>query len=204
MNKRKIILTVILCTGLFLIGVAFFSNNHKNAALKGEKANLHTSDISPQAAQAKQVLLAQNALPSSRNLQAEDPCLELKKENSPYASIEKLKAKEKVDSRFENTHLRFEGKVFRLRRFYKEGSENEKEKFIVLEENKNEEATLKESNDHKPGKLFQKLLNAPTEVIYTEEGVQTQSGVFLHYINGKLQSLQGTIQNKNLDCVINP
>ena len=75
---------------------------------------------------------------------------------------------------------------------------------LVLEEDENEEAILKENSDHKPGALFQKLQKSNAEIIYKEEGVQTQSGLFLHYIDGKLQSLQGTIQNKNLDCVINP
>lgn len=201
MNKRKIILTVLICTGLFLIGVALFTKNHKTSALKEGKPSFSALEASSKAEQAP---LAHPPLLSSPSHSSEDPCLELKKENSPYASIEKLKTKEKVYSRFENTHLRFEGKVFRLRRFFKEGAENEKEKFLVLEENENEEATLKESSDYKPGTLFQKLSNVSAEVIYKEEGVQTQSGVFLHYINGKLQSLQGTIQDKNLDCVMNP
>lgn len=204
MNKRKIILTVVICTGLFLIGVALFTKNHKTSAVEDPPPGFTAFETSSKDGQAKQAPLAQNSLLSSPSTSSEDPCLELKKENSPYASIEKLKTKEKVYPRFENTHLKFEGKIFRLRRFFKEGEENEKEKFLVLEENENEEATLKESNDYKPGTLFQKLSNAETEVIYKEEGVQTQSGVFLHYINGQLQSLQGTIQDKNLDCVMNP
>ena len=203
-NKRTKILTTVVCIGLFLIGVALFTKSKPHPQAESFAKNAENNEKNSQKTPLAEGVSTLSLPSSTQEISKEDPCLDLKKENSPYASLEKLKMKEKVNSRFENTHLRIEGKVFRLRRFYKDGAENEKEKYLVLEEDENEEAILKESSDHKPGALFQKLQKSNAEIIYKEEGVQTQSGLFLHYIDGKLQSLQGTIQNKNLDCVINP
>lgn len=189
---------------LFLVGVALFSKNKTKPNAELNTA-LNTSEkvVSrpiENNSGAQNLVITSPTLDNSKS----DPCLELKNENSPYATLDRLKAKEKINSRFENVHKRLDGKVFRLRRFYKEGQEGEKPKFLVFEEDKNEEGVLKESSDYKPGNLYQKILEANAEVIYSEEGVQTANGLFLHYIDGKLHALQGTIKNKNLDCVMNP
>lgn len=113
-----------------------------------------------------------------------------------YESLSQLKKGDSPLFRFANIHKRIETTVYRLRHFFKEGPEGEIETFLVYQEDSNETARIVEKGPYKKGKLYHKIEASSGEILYQEEGYNLEEDLFLHYINGKLK----TIQNKLGEC----
>ena len=68
------------------------------------------------------------------------------KETYPY--LDKLKLEIPIQLRFENTHLKINNKIYRLRHFFKDGDEGEIETFLVYLEDQNEDAHIIEKSSY--------------------------------------------------------
>lgn len=110
-----------------------------------------------------------------------------------YANVKELKKIEKVSTRFLNIHKRVEGIVYRLRFFYKDGTENEIPTFLLYKEDKNEEERIIENTAYKKGPEYSKIEKAEGIILYTEEGANLgkEQDLFLHFENNELKDLQG-------------
>lgn len=113
-----------------------------------------------------------------------------------HADLNLLKQNDKPDIRYQNTHIKMGEKTYRLRRFFKDGDENEIESFLVYLENAQGDPELIEKKTYKKGKLYLKLEAAKAPVIYQEVGLNLANNLFLQYINGQLKMIQG----QSLNC----
>lgn len=118
----------------------------------------------------------------------------------PYLNLEKLRSDKKLNSRFENIHKRIDNKVYRLRRFFKDGDEGEIETYLTYVEDKDETARVVEKSSYKKGDFFKEIESAKGQIIYHEEGLNVSDNLFLHYINNELKGMQGVFETKNVDC----
>ena len=118
-------------------------------------------------------------------------CEKLKEE---YLSLDELKKTKNLNFRFKNFHKKINNKIYRLRRFYKDGNEGEIETFLLYLEDENENAHIVEKSPYKPGPLYIQIEKQNGEILYTEDGVNLDS-TFLHYINNRLVQLENNLQN---------
>lgn len=119
-----------------------------------------------------------------------------------YQNLDEVKKNKSTSVRFKNIHKNVEGNIYRLRFFYKDSSENEIPSYLLYLEDKNEEEHLVEKTSYKKGPLYSKIENVDGTVIYTEEGVniETHGELFLHYENGDIKDLQGTVEKNLVEC----
>lgn len=172
----------------FITALVFFFKNSVTVNEVGQTPVIHT--VSP-----PQTVSTQ-ASPLQAQAVVKD-CQQLKKE---YATLAKLPRGEEASVRFENTHLEYEGAVYRTRTFFKDGENGEYKQFLVYLESSPENAEIIESSSLTPGKLFKKLQTVPTEKIYHEVGATLTSGLFVQYINDELKMISGAETEHPFDC----
>jgi len=121
-------------------------------------------------------------------------CAELKLKIKKLAQEKELN--NLFEERFTNIHKEIDGKIYRLRYFKKEHMEGERPRFILYEEDQNEDAHMIENTDYVKGPNYKKIEKEPGEILYSEKGMvmgENNHSLFLHFINGELKSLQGSL-----------
>jgi hypothetical protein len=112
-----------------------------------------------------------------------------------YRNSREVKANNTHSTRFYNLHKKIEATTYRLRFFYKDGAEGEAPTYLLYKEDNNGDEHIVESKSYKKGPMYQEIENAEGETTYTEEGLTTGKSkeLFLHYVNNKLEMLQGNL-----------
>lgn len=126
---------------------------------------------------------------SKENTLSINPCLYFR---TQYGDVTELK-KAAHQVRFINIHKKINNEIFRLRQFYKEANEGEQLIYLLYKEDQNNEDHLIEKSAYKKGPKYLKIEKQTGEIIYTEEAFNLgdDQGLFLHFVNQKLKSLQG-------------
>lgn len=121
-----------------------------------------------------------------------------------YSHLNSLIKNQSNDLRFENIHKKIGSNIYRLRHFFKDGDEGERETFLVYLEDFEENAKIVEKSTYQKGRLFLKVEKSEGEIIYHEEGINHGNNLFLHYINNQLREAQGqsdeNVEFVGLDC----
>lgn len=112
-----------------------------------------------------------------------------------YQSLAEVKKSYKTDTRFFNIHKKVDGITYRLRYFFKDGNEVEIPTYLLYKEDQNDEEHIIESKARKKGPMYLKIEAAIGDITYTEEGlnVGADQDLFLHYVNKKLELVQGNM-----------
>jgi hypothetical protein len=133
--------------------------------------------------------------PSGHNLQPVGVCVQYK---TQYDNLTALKKTYPLSISFENIHLNYEDKTYRLRHFFKDSPEGIRETFLTYLEDQNDHPHIIEKSLFIPGPWYKKLLKEHDSIIYHEEAYTiASSNIFIHYINQKLIGVQGDL----IDCV---
>lgn len=130
-------------------------------------------------------------------------CAELKQKIKKL--VEEKELNNIFEERYTNIHKEIDGKIYRLRYFKKEHMEGERPRFILYEEDKNEDAHMIENKDYVKGPNYKKIENGPGDIIYSEKGMvmgEDNHSLFLHFINGELKSLQGSMPSFTDDAMM--
>ncbi len=182
-----------------LLAIRIVLNNiddaKNNSSKEVIKDNKDTKNLTTQDAQDIQSAIVANVdnsnFPENEFKTMEEDCLRI---NQHYSNIESIKKNYKTHLLFTNVHKQIDGKIYRLRFFYKDGDNGEVPTYLVYEEDQNEDELIIENSSQKKGPLYQRVERSQGEVIYNAEAYNLiQNDAFLHYENGKLKDLQGDL-----------
>jgi hypothetical protein len=134
-----------------------------------------------------------------------DNCKALKEK---ILALDKEKNLDKnFELRFKNIHKEIDGKIYRLRFFMKEHNQGEYPRYLLYEEDQNEDAHIIENTAYEKGPNFKKIENSQGEIIYSEKGLlmgEESHSLFIHFVNDQLKDLQGFLPDftnqKMMDC----
>lgn len=150
------------------------------------------------------------ASPTQTQPASEPTCSSLlESTNGPY-SLSQVQTNPSLSERFHNRHLEYQGAIYRLRNFYDDANEGEQLTFLVYIEDEDEFAHIRERSPLIKGKQYLKLeellKNGEAQLIYDEIGVTIQdethkNEIFLRYLDGKLNTIQGRINGRHLECL---
>ena len=191
-------LTRIILVSLFLLTIIaclfYFSNKTSPTVIPEFSSSSELNDDlkSNQLSEKQNASLDQSSTP---NDMVATVCKEFK---SKYKNINEIKKQQVTNSRHQNIHKSIDGKIYRLRYFYKDGAEGERLQYLVYKENEQEEDILIETSPYKKGKQYQKIENALGEIIYFEEALTLgkDETPYLVYVNGQLTHYQAN----DVDC----
>lgn len=166
----------------------FFSKDNKSLALfpLAPSTLLNHSLIN-----SPETLTAKDSLPP----QGENECL---KHQQHYSQLLQ-KGSLQTSLRFENIHKKIGADIYRLRFFFKDGDEGERQSFLVYLEDQQANANIIEKSTYQKGKLFLKIEKAQGEILYREKGFTHDSenkNLFLQTINDQLVKISGP----GIDC----
>lgn len=172
-----------------LVAIRFFLM--KSEEMK--KSKQKETNLSETISQEIQEAVVENVDSSARNnpefTSMEEDCSRL---HQSYSSIKEIEKKFTPSLLFTNIHKQIDGKVYRLRFFFKDGTNGEIPTFLVYEEDQNEEELIIENTAYKKGPLYLKVERSLGENLYEARGYElAENDAFIHYENGKLKDLQG-------------
>lgn len=188
-GKKKKILLIVLTLLVITRLVLTYSEHQKSKTehITDVSPAPITDNISPDANLSK---IPDEAVIAHHSNEKDNLCQSLR---GRYANLRELRKVEKVTTRFVNIHKKVDGHVYRLRFFYKDGTESEIPTFLLYKEDSNDDEHIIENKSYKKGQQYTSIEKAEGEILYTEEGVNLgqDQDLFLHFENNELKDLQG-------------
>lgn len=198
-NKTLIIFITLAVLIIARVMLSIFTNSTKENETQKEKEiqQSTTLDLSDQNAINETIpensaLTPDDSSSQQALAQMEANCAEIK---GQYANLNEVKKNHKIENLFFNIHKEIDGKIFRLRFFFKDGENSEIPTYLVYEEDINEEELIIENTSHQKGPLYKKIESAKGEILFTGSAYDMpgELDLFLYYENNILKDLQGDV-----------
>lgn len=127
-----------------------------------------------------------------REYTQEEICEEAKK---LFGSPQLVKSIYKTNQLFVNEHKDINGKVYRLRHFYKDGDNSQIPTYLLYEEIDDEDAIIIESSSHKKGPKYTEIEQENGLMLHYSEAYEIvkDHDVFIQFDNGQVKEIQGKL-----------